>query len=153
MSLPITTTSYTNMFSAMGTIGIFGASVAWSVIFSSSVRGSVELLRCLHLLIFGTSHLTRKSSYSWAASMFAVGTVWAVAMSIVLITGRLDLSAEKHELFRIFAILTAIFPFAGIILFGVALINLGSFFVGPGWVTIGLSLVGIICACCSLCPC
>jgi hypothetical protein len=89
--------------------------------------------------------------------MFAGGTVWAAAMSIVLITGRLDLDASqakhKHNVFRIFAIVGAIFPFAGIILFSVALINLGSFFIPPGAVTIGISVVAVIAASCTLCCC
>lgn len=119
--------SYKTTFQTLGTVGFFGASVAWGSVFTASL-GNISLLRCVrHILPFDVSAYNFSPIIiSWAAAAFAVGSKSAAAMSIVVGSDTIDIDRDMgaRRVVRTFAITGAIHIFAGVILLSVAVMLL-----------------------------
>ncbi|THU84965.1 hypothetical protein K435DRAFT_970941 [Dendrothele bispora CBS 962.96] len=101
-----TQSSHKSSVTALLTIGFFGASIAWSTVFSGT-RGNISLL-------------------AWAACTFIVATVCAAAASLLIASEEQIIQKHSHARWavRILSRLASLHIFAGLILLSVAILVL-----------------------------
>ncbi|EJT96837.1 hypothetical protein DACRYDRAFT_112452 [Dacryopinax primogenitus] len=95
--------TYRTNLATLAAISFFGASVAWSAVFSGT-RGDVVLL-------------------AWTSSMFVCGSIAAGSIAIILGADSIDLDRDMNarRALRVFVLTSAVFSFGGIVLLAVTM--------------------------------